>query len=77
MSFADFFKQKKEEILEGAAAKAAEMMDEKVDSEVREQRLSICNSCEHMLFTGNCSKCGCFMRTKSWMVHQKCPIGKW
>ena len=76
-NFAAFFKQKKEEILEGVAEAAASKMDEKVDPNVRDSRLAVCNACEFMLLTGNCMKCGCFMRAKSWMKTKKCPVGKW
>ena len=70
MSFIDTLKNKAEELKDFTK-------HIKCTEEEKQARLSICNACEHMLFTGNCTKCGCFMRTKSWMVHKKCPIGKW
>lgn len=45
-------------------------------SEVAEQRLSICKTCE--FFAGSrCSKCGCQMRVKTTLATSSCPIGKW
>jgi len=40
-------------------------------------RFELCNSCDHMMITGQCTKCGCFMRLKTKLAHAKCPIGKW
>jgi len=45
-------------------------------SEVAEQRLSICKTCE--FFVGSrCSKCGCQMRVKTTLATSSCPVGKW
>jgi tetratricopeptide (TPR) repeat protein len=42
----------------------------------REKRLRTCARCEH--HTGvRCKLCGCFTTVKTWMPHEKCPIGKW
>ena len=49
----------------------------RVQTEVAEQRLSICKACEHLLPTGNCSKCGCFMSAKVKLPNASCPIGLW
>lgn len=44
----------------------------------RDQRLSICQDCEHLLkLTNTCKKCGCFMTLKTCLSAAKCPIGKW
>lgn len=50
----------------------------RADAEVRENRYNICNGCEHFIsLTTTCSKCGCFMKMKTWLKDVKCPIGKW
>ena len=46
--------------------------------EVRDERLSICMSCEHLVkFTKQCKKCGCFMAIKTKLAGAECPVGKW
>jgi len=47
-----------------------------VDGSVREQRWSICQSCE-MLKDDRCTQCGCFMKVKVAFNTSKCPIDKW
>lgn len=50
----------------------------KVSTEVREERLNICLSCDKLYKpTRSCKLCGCFMTLKTWMPAQKCPINKW
>lgn len=40
------------------------------------KRLSICNQCE--FYTGSrCTKCGCYMATKTYLKAASCPVGKW
>ena len=58
---------------------AREMIDGiKVSKEIQAQRISICNSCEHLFKpTNTCKKCGCFMDVKTWLAPASCPIGKW
>ena len=47
-----------------------------VSKEVFEERLKICNECEHLL--GNkCMKCGCTMAVKCKWGTAACPINKW
>ena len=48
-----------------------------VTTKIRKERLNICKSCEYYLFTGNCKKCGCFMRVKATLSFMECPVGKW
>ena len=49
-----------------------------VTNEIRKERLGICKSCEHYFKpTGNCKKCGCFMRVKTTLSFTECPIGLW
>ena len=47
-----------------------------VPDEVREERLAICNDCEH-LKDGKCELCGCFVLPKSHFGNMACPVGKW
>jgi hypothetical protein len=49
-----------------------------VTKEVREERLKICYSCEFFIHASErCTKCGCFMETKTLFKQTKCPIDKW
>jgi len=42
----------------------------------RDQRLAVCATCEH--HTGvRCRLCGCFTSVKTWLPHERCPMGKW
>lgn len=51
---------------------------QKVSEDISEKRMSICNSCEHLIaLTSQCKKCGCFMNLKTKLPHAECPIGKW
>jgi len=42
----------------------------------REQRLKICNECEHLAF-GICRVCYCYVSIKASAERFKCPKGKW
>jgi tetratricopeptide (TPR) repeat protein len=47
-----------------------------VPVEQRIMRLQICHDCEH--HTGvRCRVCGCFTSAKTWLPHERCPLGKW
>lgn len=49
-----------------------------VPSEISEERINICKSCEEFNdITKTCKKCGCFMPTKTTITRARCPIGKW
>lgn len=51
---------------------------EKVSSEIKDYRMSICNSCPELInITKQCKKCGCFMELKTMLPNAECPIGKW
>ncbi|MAJ43149.1 MAG: hypothetical protein CMF96_00205 [Candidatus Marinimicrobia bacterium] len=45
------------------------------------ERLKICDECIHVRLKETlykrCTECGCFLRPKTKLFHQKCPIGKW
>jgi predicted Zn-ribbon and HTH transcriptional regulator len=50
----------------------------RVNDEIKEERMSICRSCPQILsFTTTCKKCGCFMNIKTRLADSECPIGKW
>lgn len=45
---------------------------------VSEKRLEICKECEHYWeLLSRCNKCGCIMKFKTLIMHEKCPIDKW
>lgn len=51
---------------------------EKVGTQVREERMSICRVCpEFIELTSQCKKCGCFMNVKTKLTNASCPLGKW
>jgi hypothetical protein len=50
----------------------------KVEESVHDTRLGICSSCEFLFTpTNSCTKCGCFVRAKTWIPGAKCPLDKW
>lgn len=50
----------------------------RADELVRTNRYHICIECEHYFEpTGSCLKCGCFVRSKTWLPKARCPLGKW
>lgn len=51
-----------------------------VSKEEKEQRMSICRSCEHyteLCGQARCNECGCFAMLKTELASAKCPCGKW
>jgi hypothetical protein len=51
---------------------------ELVPNEIAEERMSICNSCEHLFaITSQCKKCACFVKVKTKLAAVACPIKKW
>lgn len=75
----DKLKNKMNQAAEAAIQKAQEIdKATRAPEEIRNQRLSICDSCEHLFKpTSSCKKCGCFMKLKTWIGPARCPIGKW
>lgn len=47
------------------------------ESELANQRVAICDSCEYLTGIRNCKKCGCFIDAKAKLKGASCPIGKW
>ena len=50
---------------------------EYVEDSIQAERMTICEGCDHLMVTKQCSKCGCFMVAKTKLLHASCPIGKW
>lgn len=49
-----------------------------VPAEVGFQRFSMCQGCEFFeKEASRCTKCGCFMKTKTQLASASCPVGKW
>jgi hypothetical protein len=49
-----------------------------VPANVKEERMSICEGCEHYNSeTTRCNECGCFINIKADWASEKCPIDKW
>jgi hypothetical protein len=49
-----------------------------VTDEVYEDRMAICKECNHYFrFTGNCLKCGCFVKVKARIAPMECPQKYW
>jgi len=49
-----------------------------VPANVKEERISICEGCEHYdSETTRCDECGCFINIKADWASEKCPIDKW
>ena len=44
---------------------------------VREQRITICKSCDKINELKFCTECNCFMPAKTWVASRKCPMNKW
>ena len=43
---------------------------------LQERREAICKACEFYQH-GICTKCGCFLKAKTWLNAEVCPVGKW
>jgi hypothetical protein len=54
------------------------MTTQEAEKPFHEIRLNICKACPRLFKpTMQCKECGCFMRIKTRMKSQSCPIGKW
>jgi hypothetical protein len=50
----------------------------RVESEIAEERLSICKLCpKYISTTHQCKECGCIMNLKTKLPNASCPLGKW
>jgi hypothetical protein len=59
------------------AKNAAKGIDQSVPEEVAKSRLETCQKCPDLLSTGNCKRCGCFVKFKTKVRQEECPIQKW
>ena len=49
-----------------------------VTEEVRQERIRLCESCEHFQGkTRQCGICRCFLDLKTRFSTEECPIGRW
>jgi hypothetical protein len=48
-----------------------------VSTDVRAQRIEICNDCDSLTLLKTCKQCGCVMPVKTWLVQASCPLEKW
>ncbi|EMO96079.1 MULTISPECIES: DUF6171 family protein [Leptospira] len=56
------------------------MQNEKQETKFSNERLSTCLSCSLIIKTfllERCSVCGCFVRLKTKIKSESCPISKW
>lgn len=52
----------------------------KTPPELQQKRLAICETCPFVKETAKgikCTKCGCRLQSKTNVVTESCPIGKW
>jgi len=47
------------------------------DLTLYQNRIRICDECEHKSKIGICKKCGCVLAAKARFPVFHCPIGKW
>lgn len=47
------------------------------ETEIAEERINTCNTCEHLSSLRACKKCGCFVDAKTKLKFTSCPIDKW
>ena len=50
--------------------------DIKVDSQIYNERLAVCKSCD-LLADGMCRACGCFVELRAAICKNSCPYDKW
>lgn len=50
---------------------------EYVAADKKNERIEICNLCEHKSKIGICKLCGCVLKSKTTYTKASCPIGKW
>lgn len=74
----DKLKQRMIDAAHKAENLALDVIGDKVSEEIQQQRYNICLSCDKLYQpTNTCKLCGCFMRAKTWLPRQSCPIKKW
>lgn len=50
---------------------------EKVQPAVRTTRFDACLNCDKLQCSMRCEICGCWVRIKTWLPRESCPIEKW
>jgi rRNA maturation endonuclease Nob1 len=71
-------KQRMEQVRDKGEDVAIGLLTNKVSDDIQKYRYDICQGCEKLYKpTDTCKMCGCFMKVKTWMPLQKCPIDKW
>lgn len=71
-------KERLEHVRDAAENAAASILTKKVNIEVQQHRYSICQECPKLYKpTDTCKVCGCFMKVKTWIPNQECPLKKW
>lgn len=50
---------------------------EKVQPEIRACRFDACLHCDKLQCSMRCEICGCWVRIKTWLPRESCPIEKW
>jgi len=70
------------QMVSGLAKNAVQAVQHgKVTQEIRDERYATCQACSSFIEDSKrCSKCGCFMKTKTWIGGDKdvlCPLKKW
>lgn len=74
----DKLKQQMEKVRDSAEGIAANMLTNRVSEETQQYRYNICRDCDKLYkLTDTCKVCGCFMKVKTWMPQQSCPLKKW
>lgn len=54
------------------------MENAKKPVQLHEYRQMVCNACDrHFKPTNQCKECLCFLKLKTRIQSQKCPLGKW
>jgi rRNA maturation endonuclease Nob1 len=71
-------KERMERARDIAQEAASNVLVYKVSAEVQAYRYNTCQGCEKLYkLTDTCKVCGCFMKVKTWMPNQECPLKKW
>jgi hypothetical protein len=59
------------------AKNAAKGIDQSVPKEVEKTRIDLCNGCDKLTVTRQCSECLCFVDAKTKFKQEECPLKKW
>jgi len=49
----------------------------KAKSELQQKRMLVCLACDKLSNDFRCQECGCFVKAKSALLTQDCPLRKW